>query len=595
MSIKKLSLAAAISIGLLAFGSTAFADEQTTTQTTTTQTTQETITTQSSQDLSSASSSCSPNAIGATKDIERQVYAYPSISDRNIVFPTNDQIIQVGANDQQLPKNQNITGAAAPLGSDSGMATIIQDRQGVSLSRGLKEGNAGVANNLNIQTASSTPMTKMVQVQVPITGAAAPLPNQFPDVPLDYWAKNDINRLASSGTVVGYPDRNYKPYVPISRSEFASMLVNGLNMEEDKNITAKIFKDVPESHWANSVINTASNKGLMVGYTDRNFKPYSPVSRAEALNILGKNVPGQLSLSEAMNVLNAYSDGKDVPAWAKLNVAQALNAGINKDLPDNNMILPSKDTTRAEAASMMLKLRQTLALEPSVTGAATQIQQTTVQLPTMKIKFNGILNARTSKIGDHFTATTLEPLSINGINYPSGSKVSGKIVEIIRPSINAKGAMKIELNNIANGNNSSILPREIISVKMDATKNQNIVSRILTFPFTATGKVVGTIGRTLGGGLVVAGNSTEHLISGVGQGVGEVASGKFSEAGRSSLDGVVGFGRGIYDFGATGVSGVVGLLGDSAQEIGYVISPQGTTITSINPGDSASVAFGCGE
>lgn len=641
MKIKKLSLAAAISIGLVTFSSAAFAQDQMTQPGTMPSSTpgaaapvaqpvstpvSQPVVTPTAQPATpatpaapatseqpsatpqpiAASEGCPLNVAGAGKDIQRQAYAYPFYSGQSNVIPTQSQIYQVGSNNESLIGSEEqqkqamgttlgsgVTGAAAPVDNTNQIMVAPAEKSGVGFSKAMSTNKDATAQSVSIQTASTTPITRLVQVEQPITGAAAPVTNQFPDVPDNFWASYDINRLAMTDVVAGYPDRNFKPYLPITRAEFASMMVSGLNMNTAGN-NSKSFKDVPSKHWASSDISQASSNNLLTGYGNM-FKPEKSVTRAEALSALGKQIPGTMTISDAGTILGAYPDGAQVPSWAKLDVANAINAGLLADLPDATNIYPNKNTSRSEASAMMLKLRQTLALEPSqMTGAASQLQEQTVNLPTMKISFNGVINARSAEIGDHFTAKVLEPVTVNGVNFPAGSRVTGTVVEVIKPGLSNKGGIKVAFDEIRGDGNNAVLPRDILSVKINHEENQNIVSRFIGMPFTLAGKLVGTTVRTAGSVVTIAGNSTENFVGSFGKSTGELFEGRFRDATVSQVDGVVGLAKGVYNVGAGAVTGTVGLLGDTANEVAYVVAPDGTKVTSIAPGEEASVAFSCG-
>ena len=83
------------------------------------------------------------------------------------------------------------------------------------------------------------------------TGAAAPMVTSFEDVPPGFWANCDINKLTENNIIAGYPDRTFKPNLPISRAEMASMITKGLNVNipQHSKDASLMFKDVPDNFW----------------------------------------------------------------------------------------------------------------------------------------------------------------------------------------------------------------------------------------------------------------------------------------------------------------------------------------------------------
>lgn len=575
-----------------------------------------------------ASLSCTvnPNA----DYLERQVYAYPSFTGRNnVITPAGDNAIVMGGkygnvavlnaptipnapqqNLASIPGLEGITGAAAPLTGcpTGGMAGL---RTGAAITRPIFRAESG--QQITLQTPSSMQISRLVLVPMaqPITGAAAPIAptaSQFTDVPQNFWASNDINRLASSGIIAGYPDRTFKPDLPVTRAEFSSMLVSGLNLQSTPTFPQQVFNDVPTNHWANKDVDRVLSKGLVTGYPNDTFRPNDPISRAEALSVISRVLPGTTNMQEAMNILDQYQDGNQVPTWARMSVAEAMKADVLQGQPNANMINANKSATRADVASMISNVRQTLALDPmgagqttgaaagmtgAITGGAATIQQQIVTIPTLNIKMNDRISARTSHVGDTFKAQTQEPINVNGITFPAGSTVNGRVVEVVRPGNGSEGALKVAFTNVTNNGQTANLPREVLTAQVQKGKEQGVLSRLVEFPFVWPGRIIGVAGRTVGGVTTIIGNTGEQFLSGLGSSAGELVSGEFGSAGRSALGSVTALGKGTLDSARTALSGGTGLLAVSSDEIGYLAGGDGSQIAIVNPDEQLSVAFGC--
>lgn len=464
-----------------------------------------------------------------------------------------------------------------------------------------------------IQTSSGIQMQKnvliptQVPVSMPVTGAACPIGPQYPDVGNQTSSGCDVNKLTAKGILAGYPDRTYKPNLPIMRDEFASAMVSALELQNVPDFAQQIFRDVPTGHWANADIDKAYNRGLVSGYPDCTFKPDRPVSRAEALSAMGKVIPGDISAAEAQSILSCYTDSNEIPGWAALSVAEALNAGVIRSLPNTDQIRPNDSASRAEIASMIDELRQTLGLEPTAvtTGAATQLQPgvATSTIPTLKVQFEDIISARTSTEGDNFVAKTTEPVSIDGQLFPAGSEVHGEVVEVIRPGFGESGAIRVAFSELryecddANGGGggqySTSLPRDILSAVVVEEDAPNIIGRVLAWPFSWPGKVAGVAGRTVGGAAITASNMVENFLTNIANGNNELANLELAAAGRSYIHAASEVAQGVYYTGKTAVSGTLGVVKVTGDEIAYVVSPDGDRIAQINPDEVLSVAFAC--
>ena len=501
------------------------------------------------------------------------------------------------------PLNQDITGAACPVcpsNAPLGLAAPAFNYP-IGAAAPLNQDVTGAAAKLagdprSIQTSSGIQIQRSALVPVQITGAACPVQSQFPDVSSAQKVGCDINKLAEKGILAGYPDRTYKPCLPIMRDEMASAVVSALDLRGCvPDFKQQIFRDVPLAHWANKDIDIAYNKGLMEGYPNNDFRPDQSISRAEALSIMAKAIPGEIASCDAQNILCAYPDANQVPNWAVLPVAEALNSGLLNGLPDCDQIRPNDNASRAEVATMLKNLRIKLALDtaalPTGAAAALQPQVVTSTIPTLKMKFDDIISARTSEVGDRILAKTTESVNIDSQFYPAGTIVRGRVAEVIRPGLGKSGAIRIAFSTIGDKTCQTQLPHDILSAVVVKENNPNIVGRFFAWPFSWSGKVAGVAGRTVGGTVNVASNMTETFLTNIGNGNNELFNGKLAASGRSYLMSGQDLFSGVFDTAKTAFSGTVGVFKVSGDEIAYVAKPDGSRIAQINPNEVLSVAF----
>ncbi len=458
---------------------------------------------------------------------------------------------------------------------------------------------------IEMQTPSGMEVIKrtVVPYNAPITGGASPITgaSSFEDVPAGFWAGCDINLLAENKVIAGYPDRTFKPNLPVSRAEIASMAVNGFNLRSC-GCPQKTFKDVPADHWANQAINTAVANGLMEGYPGDLFKPNKPVSRAEAMVTLAKGIPCEMDNCKADQILSKYCDGNKVPSWAKIPVAKAIESGALNDVPNPNEIQACKDASRADVASMLESVRVAMGYSKKdvaftsdcgcTGGAAFMAKDEVVTIPTMCLKFEDEISAKSATIGDRFAAKTTEDVTINGMNFPAGSNVYGKVTEVERPTGNCKGGLKLSFERIQNGECKADLPQQVLTAQVKTDKKPNFFAKVIEAPFNWTGGVLGTVGRTVGGAIVSLGNAAEHVTDGVGLVFGETLQGQLPAAGRSLMDSTKALVKAPIDLTRTALSGTIGLLQHTGDEVAYLVDPKGNRVTAVNPRENITVAFG---
>ncbi len=497
------------------------------------------------------------------------------------------------------------TGAAASLPCFRDPCAATDSINGISVSRDpLKFEGAQCPIQIKTKTSMDVMKKYYEEIKIPaaVTGAAAPLSNIFPDVPSEFWASCDINKLTEKSVIAGYPDRTFKPNIPVSRAEFASLIANGFCLEPIASCHKTMFSDVPAYNWASPSVEKAVDNGYLAGYPDNKFRPKSPVSRAEAMTTMAKAFKCEMSECDADSILKTYKDGCDVPGWAKMGVAKVLKQGVLTDSPDPTMIKPNNNASRADIAAMLAQARISLGIDSKqeVSAACPCSEQNAmvekeeiVSIPTLNIKLEDQLTAKVNKVGDKFAARTVEPVTINGVNYPCDSVVYGEVVEVVRPNGKCEGALKIALTDIKNGDCKAKLPRQILSAQVQKQKKPNWFIRTVEMPFTFTGQVLGTVGRTVGGAVVSLGNAAEQVSSGTGIATGEMFQGKWKASGRSLRDATKALAMAPVDLGRTAVSGTAGLFHVTNDEVAYVVNPDGTKISSINPNEKITVAFGC--
>lgn len=558
------------------------------------------------------------------KKFQQQVYAYPQavygnnqvIGERNNgLFLGDDSCATACSPCQGIPVatqcNPCNTCNSCETGMTTGAASCIPCMEQPSCINGIPVDRSplnieGCGCPVQIHTNSSMEIKRKSLVPFEIstpTGAAVPLVSAFDDVPSGFWAGCEINKLTENNIIAGYPDRTFKPNLPVSRAEMATLIVKGFNLNDKMSCPEKVFKDVPKHHWANKTINKAVANGMMCGYPNDIFMPNEPVSRAEAFTILSKGITCPMDECKAQEILSQYCDSNTVPDWAKIPIAKALESGAMADSPQPNMISPNKDASRAEIAAMLENVRVALGYSKvdkvsttdcGCTGAAAYIEkEECTKVPTLQLCFKDELTAKAAHVGDQFAATTIDEVNINGTCYPAGSMVRGKVLEVVRPTKNCQGALRLSFNTIQNGDCKADLPNQVLAAQVNKVKKPNGFIRAIEFPFTWTGGLLGNVGRTVGGAIITASNAVDNTVNGIGVGTGELFQGQFRAAGRSYQD----VGKQIVtapvDVTRTALSGTMGLFQYSGDELTYLVDPNGMKVSSINPKEKVTIAFGC--
>lgn len=538
-----------------------------------------------------------------SKPINQQSYAYPNA----IYSHANTQYVGEETNNAQIGDSlldpnccnnalNTYTGVPVECGCPTGGAAPVIDSKDMPQYDCLPAPNVSSTTNMDIIKKTIEPYNFLG-----MTGAAADVNHQqYPDVFDSYWASSDINRLTEQSILEGYPDGMFKPNRKVSRAEMATMVVKGYNLDCTSSADSLSFKDVPRNHWAHNYISKGVSENMIAGKTNDKFAPNDHITRTEALTIMAKGINCPMNEAKAEEILSKYKDGSNVPCWAKEHVAKAIDNGALKNERNQEYIRPNDKTTRAEASSMLQGMRlaggydkSTKTVSQDLGGKTFMERETRVTIPTLQLTMNDIVNAKHVNVGEQFSATTVNEITINGQVFPCGSTVRGKVTEVVRPTSKCPGGLKLSFNEIINCDGcKAALPKQILTAQVERQKEINPVLRFIQMPFTLTGSLIGTAGRTVGGAAIGLSNAAEALFDQTGVGTSELLSGKFKAAGRSYQDGIKTTLRAPVDLTRTALSGTLGLFQTTGDEIAYLVDPSGNPIAKVNPKEKITIAFG---
>ncbi len=143
----------------------------------------------------------------------------------------------------------------------------------------------------------------------------------FPDVSASRWSVSEIEFMTNKGVIYGYPDGEFKPSQNLTRAEFAALIrrFTGLTKPSDENI----YPDLDETHWAYEDIMILTEAGLLQGYEDGTIRPQREISRAEVMTVVNK-ILGRCPDESYVKGLgfNPFND-LDKNAWHYVTVLEA--------------------------------------------------------------------------------------------------------------------------------------------------------------------------------------------------------------------------------------------------------------------------------
>lgn len=180
----------------------------------------------------------------------------------------------------------------------------------------------------------------------------------FEDISDSEWYSEDVYYLASTGVVTGYYDGTFVPDNEITRAEFLTMLMRGL---ENKGYTNDLdwycwdcddFSDVDYYEWYGSYVYGAKDLGIIEGYDDGTFRPDNPITRAEAVTMISRVLDlAEISADFDTGNFTSFSDVADndwfygaVDTTRRYHIVEGVSA---------TSFEPMRNINRAESAKII--------------------------------------------------------------------------------------------------------------------------------------------------------------------------------------------------------------------------------------------------
>ncbi|MEI2282358.1 S-layer homology domain-containing protein [Paenibacillus polysaccharolyticus] len=212
------------------------------------------------------------------------------------------------------------------------------------------------------------------------TVEAAQAVSSFKDVPASHWASSAIYSAVEKGYFKGYADGTFKPGLPVTKAEMASILARLNDQPELPTAEPNHFTDVPE--WAKNGVSTAIAKGFIhpSSYKDK-LGAQAALERGEMAEWLTQGLSvvdsdyGQ-ALSDVTNTVipaKEYFTGKLADSQ-KNAVAVALGTGLMSVANDKTFGV-NRTTTRAEVAVLLSRYASVAKTKPADLQGLNELRQ----------------------------------------------------------------------------------------------------------------------------------------------------------------------------------------------------------------------------
>ncbi|MGG1517414.1 Ig-like domain-containing protein [Paenibacillus oryzisoli] len=171
-----------------------------------------------------------------------------------------------------------------------------------------------------------------------------------------HWAQQDVALMAAKLLVDGRDAHSFAPDAPVTRAEFAALLVRALGLDD---AVGSPFGDVRASDWFAGAVGAAAQAGLIDGLGDGRFAPGDAITRQQMAVMLVRAAAaaGAAGAGSGAAAEPAFADAAGIAAWAQAAVGDATALGLLSGEPGGRFA-PQAPTTRAQAAVAVKRLLQ---------------------------------------------------------------------------------------------------------------------------------------------------------------------------------------------------------------------------------------------
>lgn len=276
---------------------------------------------------------------------------------------------------------------------------------------------------------------------------------QFPDVPTNHWAAEQMDILSDKGVIVGYPDGTFRPDENVTRAEFASMAIKALGQEHTSVAQPVNFTDITEDFWAYDAIQKSVFFDLIsCPPAGEPFRPDDTVTRAESITVaVNALTTEQISEAKAKEVLSKYADAASVPESFLIPAGKSeiLNMLVVMPTDGKASLEPVRPATRAEVAAILYKMMEQAKLNPNAklaeamrnkTGEGFVVDNASVQgnvgtIPEgtlLPVKVTKYLSSQSNHSGDLYVASNQENFVTKDkfILIYKGATLKGQLLDV---------------------------------------------------------------------------------------------------------------------------------------------------------------------
>lgn len=172
----------------------------------------------------------------------------------------------------------------------------------------------------------------------------------FSDLTEEHWAYRNVLNMQDKGIISGFEDNTFRPSDSLTREQFITMAVKGLNIE---NVEGNVqFADVSTDRWSAEYISAGGY--AIVDAEENEFRPLEVALREDVAMGLVR-LCGLENAEYSLETLNRFSDSDAIDENRAKYVAIAVENGFMSG-NDDGTFRPQKALNRAEGATVIFNI-----------------------------------------------------------------------------------------------------------------------------------------------------------------------------------------------------------------------------------------------
>ena len=196
----------------------------------------------------------------------------------------------------------------------------------------------------------SAALACVLLVSATLSASAANV-SDMTDIPSGSWYESAVRYCLNNNYMNGESETKFNPNGTVSRAQMVQVLYN---LEGQPGYTSghTPFEDITPGSWYYNAVRWSEENGIASGTSATTFKPNAPVTREQVATFFANYAKFKNNYSGAQSDLSKYSDQNKISAWAKGNIAWAVNTGLMSGT-SNTTLDPQGTCIRAQLAQFI--------------------------------------------------------------------------------------------------------------------------------------------------------------------------------------------------------------------------------------------------